>query len=150
VEVAMDFAKKDGRTLVVIVGDHDTGGMSVGGYGQYDANLEVLRAVSATGNYMAAQLDKDRRNVKEVVKKYAGIELTDEEAKVIQSANQPSNAINEIISERALVGWSSSAHTGVDVPLYAFGPHADRFAGLIDNTDVPKIMAKAMKIELKN
>jgi len=150
VEVAIDFAKKDGKTLVVIVGDHDTGGMSVGGYGQYDAKLEVLREVSATGNYMAAQLDKDRQNVKEVVKKYTGIELTDEEAKVIQSAKQPANAINEIISQRALVGWSSSAHTGVDVQLYAFGPHANQFAGLIDNTDVPKIMAKAMKIELKN
>jgi alkaline phosphatase len=150
VEVAVDFAKKDGKTLVVIVGDHDTGGMSVGGYGQYDAKLEVLREVSATGNYMAAQLDKDRQNVKEVVKKYTGIELTDEEAKVIQSAKQPANAINEIISQRALVGWSSSAHTGVDVQLYAFGPHANMFAGLIDNTDVPKFMAKAMKIKLKN
>lgn len=51
VEEAVEFAKKDGNTLVVVAGDHDTGGMSVGGYGKGDANLEVLRNVSATGDF---------------------------------------------------------------------------------------------------
>lgn len=147
VKEAIDYAKKDGRTLVVTVGDHDTGGMSVGGYGEYAAKLHVLREVSATGNYMATQLDKERSNVKEVVKKYANIELTDEEIERIQSAKNPANAINDLISQRALVGWSSSAHTGVDVQLYAFGPQSTMFSGLIDNTDIPKLMAKAMNIE---
>ena len=40
VEVALDFAKKNGKTLIVIAGDHDTGGMSVGGYEQYQANVD--------------------------------------------------------------------------------------------------------------
>lgn len=49
VQAAVDFAKKDGKTLVIIAGDHDTGGMSVGGYGVYDAKIDVLRNVTATG-----------------------------------------------------------------------------------------------------
>ncbi len=36
------------------------------------------------------------------------------------------------------VAWASKHHTGVDVPLYAYGLGADRFAGQLDNTDVPK------------
>jgi alkaline phosphatase len=35
------------------------------------------------------------------------------------------------------VAWASKHHTGVDVPLYAWGLGAGRFAGPLDNTDVP-------------
>lgn len=147
VEAAIEFAKKDGNTLVVIAGDHDTGGMSVGGYGQYDAKLEILHNVTATGGFMASKLNAERSNVKDVVKQYAAIELTDTETEKIISAKKADAAINEVISERALVGWTSTAHTGVDVPVYAFGPGSDLFAGLHENTAFPGLMAKAMKVK---
>ncbi|WP_312468836.1 alkaline phosphatase [Neobacillus sp.] len=142
----IDFAKKDKNTLVVVAGDHDTGGMSVGGYGQYDAKVEVLRNVTATGDFMASKLDVTRSNIKDVVKQYSTIDLTESEVQKIKSAQKPSMAINEVISERALVGWTSTQHTGVDIPLYAFGPGSDLFRGLHENTDIPGLMAKAMKI----
>ncbi|RHW39132.1 alkaline phosphatase [Neobacillus notoginsengisoli] len=144
---ALAFAKKDGHTLVVVAGDHDTGGMSVGGYGVYDANVEILRNVTATGDYMVTKLDASRSNVKAVVKEYTGLDLTDAEIKTVQTASKPDMAINEIVSERARVGWTSTVHTGVDVPLYAFGPGSDLFHGLHENTDLPVLMAKAMKIK---
>lgn len=147
VKAAVDFAKKDGNTLVVIAGDHETGGMSVGGYGKYAANPEILRNVKATGDRMAQELNQDRSNAKKVLKKYAKIDISDEQAKKIQAADKPANAINDVVSEHALVGWTSSQHTGVDVPLYAFGPGSDLFTGLKDNTDLPKLMAQAMKID---
>ncbi|CEG28900.1 alkaline phosphatase [Bacillus sp. B-jedd] len=144
---ALAFAKKDGQTLVVVAGDHDTGGMSVGGYGVYDANVEILRNVTATGDYMVTKLDSGRSNVKAVVKEYTGLDLTDAEAERVRTASKPDMAINEIVSERARVGWTSTAHTGVDVPLYAFGPGSDLFNGLHQNTDLPVLIAKAMKIK---
>lgn len=143
---AVGFAKKDGKTLVVVAGDHDTGGISVGGYEQYDAKVEVLRDVTATGDYMAAHLDAARSNVKDVVKKYTTLDLTDTEVRKIQKASKPGMAINEVISKRALVGWTTLQHTGVDVPVYAFGPGSDLFKGLHENTDFPVLMAKAMNI----
>ncbi|WP_249317085.1 alkaline phosphatase [Bacillus sp. FJAT-50079] len=146
-ERALDFAKKDKKTLILIAGDHDTGGMSVGGYGEYDAKVEVLRNVTATGDYMVGQLNAERSNVKEVVKEFTGLDLTNEEIEKIQSASNPDIAINEIVSERALVGWTSTQHTGVDIPLYAFGPGSDLFRGLHDNTDLPVLLAQAMKIK---
>ncbi|MFT4416669.1 alkaline phosphatase [Fredinandcohnia humi] len=147
VEEAVKFAKKDRNTLVVVAGDHDTGGMSVGGYGQYDANVEVLRNVTATGDFMVSKFDLTRSNIKEVVKQYTNLELTDVEIQKIKTSSKSDIAINEVISERALVGWTSSQHTGVDIPLYAFGPGSELFRGLHENTAIPGLMANAMKIK---
>lgn len=149
VEKVLAFAKKDKHTLVVIAGDHDTGGMSVGGYGKYAANAEVLRHVTATGSFMADKLTADRRNVKEVMKQYANMDLTDEEAAKIKAAQKAGIAINTVISERALVGWTTFKHTGMDVPVYAFGPGFNLFCGLHNNTDLPRLMAEAMGISFQ-
>jgi alkaline phosphatase len=147
VEEAVDFAKKEGNTLVVVAGDHDTGGMSVSGYGKGDANPELLRNVTATGDFMESKLNADRSNVKEIVKQYTKLDLTDAEAEKIKTAKSPSMAINQVVSERAIVGWTSTGHTGVDIPLYAFGPGSDLFSGLHENTDLPVLMANAMKVK---
>ena len=46
------------------------------------------------------------------------------------------NAVNRI----ALVSWASPNHSGTFVPLFAIGEDADEFHGIIDNTDIPKII----------
>lgn len=146
---ALAFAKKDKQTLVVVAGDHDTGGMSVGGYGVYDAKVDILRNVTATGDYMVTKLDANRSNIKAVVKQYTSLDLTAAEVEKIKNASKPDMAINDIVSERALIGWTSTVHTGVDVPLYAYGPGSGLFNGLHQNTDLPVLMAKAMKIKFR-
>ena len=45
------------------------------------------------------------------------------------------------------LNWATSGHTASLVPLYAFGPQAQTFAGVYDNTDVPKKIAKALGIK---
>lgn len=146
---AMDFAKKDGNTLVVVAGDHDTGGMSVGGYGNGSANVEMLRDVTATGDYMASKLNKKRTNAKKVLKEYAAIDLTKAEVNAIKNADNPASSINQIISERASVGWTSTGHTGIDIPVYTYGPGSELFTGTMENTDLPVNIAKAMKMNFK-
>ncbi|WP_255259586.1 alkaline phosphatase [Lentibacillus sp. CBA3610] len=42
----------------------------------------------------------------------------------------------------------STNHTAVYIPVYAYGPQADKFTGYLDNTDLPKIMAEALDVEL--
>jgi alkaline phosphatase len=39
------------------------------------------------------------------------------------------------------VDWVTGGHTGVPVPVFAYGPHAERFMGWYDNTDIPKRLA---------
>ncbi len=43
-------------------------------------------------------------------------------------------------------GWLCRDHTGTQVPLYAFGPQAERFGGVYDNTDIPKNIAQILDI----
>lgn len=38
--------------------------------------------------------------------------------------------------------FTSTDHTGVMVPVFAFGPGAENFRGFLDNTDIPKIISK--------
>jgi alkaline phosphatase len=39
--------------------------------------------------------------------------------------------------------WGS--HTGVMVPVFAFGPGAERFSGIQQNTDIPRKIRELMK-----
>ncbi|WP_074435643.1 alkaline phosphatase [Oceanobacillus jeddahense] len=147
VQEAIDFAEKDGNTLVVVGGDHETGGMTAGANGSGTANPELLHSVTATGENIAAELNEGRSNASEVVNKYTDMELSEEEIQAIQEAEDPKMAINAVISAKSNVGWTSTNHTGVDLPVYAYGPGAEQFTGFHDNTDLPKIIAGSAKIE---
>ena len=85
VGVALTFARRQGKTLVIVTADHETGG------------LILLR---------------------------------------------PAKGSRESWS----VSWTTKGHSGTSVPLLAEGPGASDFGGVLDNTDVPKIMAKLWKV----
>jgi alkaline phosphatase len=44
--------------------------------------------------------------------------------------------------------WSTRYHTGVPVPLFAWGPGADRFTGVLDNTEVPGLLGGLLGIAI--
>ena len=48
------------------------------------------------------------------------------------------------------IHFSSFGHTGAHVPLYAFGPGAERFTGVMDNTDVAKTIAFLLGLPLSH
>jgi alkaline phosphatase len=50
--------------------------------------------------------------------------------------------ITHVLNERASIGWTSYAHTGVPVPVYAQGRGPSMFAGFYDNTDIAKRIAR--------
>ena len=84
VQVAVDFALRDGHTLVIVTADHETGGLTY---------IEGAKA-------------------------------------------SPDPAIR----------WSVKGHTGAPVLIGAMGPGAAAFAGVQDNTDIPKKIARLLKI----
>ena len=71
VGLALDFAQKDGHTLVVITADHETGGVTI--------------------------TDGD-------------------------------------LNHNIVVEFSTGGHSAVMVPVYAYGPGAEKFTGIYDNT----------------
>jgi alkaline phosphatase len=50
----------------------------------------------------------------------------------------------EIMNQKAGISWGSTSHTGVNVPVYAIGAGAEKFTGVIDNTDIPRLIGELM------
>jgi alkaline phosphatase len=42
-----------------------------------------------------------------------------------------------MLNEKAGVGWTTGSHTGLPVIMHAHGVGADKFDGILDNTDIP-------------
>lgn len=146
-KAAIDFAIKDKNTLVVATADHSTGGFSIGSGGVYNWNPEPIKAAKRTPDFMSAEI-LNGANVEETLNKYIDLELTTEEIKSVQDAvstKKVDDAIEAIFNNRTQTGWTTAGHTGEDVPVYAFGPEKERFAGLIDNTDNAKIIFELLE-----
>ncbi|MGG1575408.1 alkaline phosphatase [Fictibacillus sp. NRS-1165] len=149
-KAAIDFAKKDGHTLVVATADHSTGGYSIGANGIYNWFGAPIKAAKRTPDFMAAEITKGA-DVEAILKKYIDLELTTEEIQSVKKAAETKketeidNAIEKIFDERSHTGWTTGGHTGEDVPVFAFGPGNERFSGQINNTDNAKIIFNILK-----
>ncbi|PLR78983.1 alkaline phosphatase [Bacillus sp. V3-13] len=147
-KAAIEFAKKDKNTLVVATADHSTGGYSIGADGIYNWFGEPIRAAKRTPDFMAAEIAKGA-DVEQTLKTYIDqnlLALTPEEIQSVKDAAATKkvtpidDAIEKIFNKRSHTGWTTGGHTGEDVPVYAFGPYKERFAGQVDNTDHAKII----------
>jgi len=162
VKTALDFARKDGHTLVLAFSDHNCGGMSIGNYRtsniytrmKQEGLLGPLKQMrlSSLGLWRKLGADKTPEKVKEVVREYWGLKITDEEAKQILAIalarpGSPNYGFGKVICPKyTAIGWTTHGHTGGDVPLFAFGPH--RPIGLLDGPDIGKISAQALGLNL--
>ncbi|PKM93283.1 MAG: alkaline phosphatase [Firmicutes bacterium HGW-Firmicutes-1] len=158
-KVALDYAKTNKDTVVIIVPDHGNGGISIGassldkGYDKEPLSsfLEPLKAAKLTGEGIATKLNEDRSNIVEVMATYYGItDLTDEEIAIIKEAKLSAMnvAVGPMISERAHIGWTTKGHTGEDVVLFIYSPDQDRLTGVVENTDIALYMARKLGVNL--
>lgn len=51
------------------------------------------------------------------------------------------------ISHDAHIGWTTSDHSGANVPVFAIGAGSTLFSGRMDNTEIPKKICEAMGVE---
>lgn len=52
-------------------------------------------------------------------------------------------AARKVMSQIAMVGWTGYSHTAGYVPVFAIGAGSNLFVGKMDNTEIPKRIAKA-------
>ncbi len=72
-------------------------------------------------------------------------EMTEEEAALLYGGYEPfSMAVSHIINNKAGLSYTSYAHTGLQIPVYAMGVGAERFSGMYDNTDIFNRTMEAM------
>ena len=171
--VALEQARQDGNTLVVVVSDHETGGLSLGrdvdGKGVYAWHPSVLDNVTASHGVMLDSMQRafdalpedtrdDRAQAAAALlptfAHFTGIDsLGAKEELMLQEALGNGRALNfavsDIIERRAVIGWTTHGHTAVDVSLYAYGPGAARFTGNMDNTEVGHLLADLLDMDLE-
>ncbi|MDH4421506.1 MULTISPECIES: alkaline phosphatase [Bacillus] len=155
---ALQFAKKDGNTLLIAVADHGNSGISIGNMNttkEYKttpvtAYIDPLKKAKLTLEGATNKLKGDLSNVEYVAALYGLDNLNQEEKekfKAVQKKSDVGPILTTLLANRANIGFTTGGHTGEDVFLYSYGPQNPK--GLVQNTDIAKTMAKAMGFNLE-
>ncbi|WP_421382009.1 alkaline phosphatase [Bacillus salacetis] len=155
---AVEFAKRDGNTMVIAVTDHGNSGLTIGNVttdkNYYDQPVgdfvEPLKKAKLTVKGASSQLKKDRSNLKEVLASYGLDEHTEKEFCRVEKAVTVTDVEDEMaamLSKRASLGFTTHGHTGEDVFLYAYGP--GKPTGLHENTDLAAAVSEYLGLDIK-
>jgi len=197
IQTILDFAQKDGHTLVVITADHETGGVTLGrnfvngsvgcngtcgngngflGGGVSSAGPDyvwypqVLLGVNASAEVMADSVVAlatnmsiaNNNSISDNIQSAASSILL-VNANLILSAAETSYlcnsyvagstgsliiAIGNVIANRALIGFQTRGHTGVDVNLWVYGDTSGSLKGNMDNTQVGTAVQQILQLNL--
>ena len=159
IEEAYEFYKKHkDETLIIVTADHETGGLVLGYTGQYKLDLKVLESQKVSVDNLVSMLNSLKETtwgeVTEMVKENVGVEPRGNH-NAQESVNMNYDLAYRIAYEaiydldhKALVSWASGNHSGTFVPLFAIGEGADKFNGVIDNTDIPLTIMEFLGIDI--
>lgn len=111
------YEKHPDQTLIVVTADHETGGVSLGRNKGYVFDLSGIDSIATMKQSTNANVD-----------------------------NYMDQKNIDAYSARALIGWTTTSHTGGAVPVFATGVCSELFAGRMDNTDIPKKICAAMGV----
>jgi alkaline phosphatase len=151
VQVALDFAVEEGETLVVVTADHECGGLQITSDSvqnepptyvpiSEDLNIDFIMGITATTAYMWGEIEKGE-GIKKTVLEYTGYVPSPAEVALISDAGKKGQTIiSDVLSAEADVVWGFAGtdegdHTFAAVPIYAYGPNAERFDAVTDNTE---------------
>lgn len=161
VQVAVDFAKKDGNTLVIAVPDHGNGGLTIGDRSlsfNYDEQplsvfISPLKKAVRSGEGIQKLGNGNVQSTIETAQTMYGLsDMTETEKdavkKVVENKGYLNAIIGPMLSSRAHIGWTTGGHTGEDVVLYVYAPKGPCLTGVIENTDIALYMEKVMQLDL--
>ncbi|HOV15166.1 MAG TPA: alkaline phosphatase, partial [Spirochaetota bacterium] len=171
VKVALDFAKKDKNTVVIVLTDHGNSGITMGNKAtslDYDKRkleefINPLKKAKLTAEGIEKLVKEDMTidQIKTLIADNYGIsDLTDKETEEVakyfemKKAKDPkkpaglNNVLGPMIANRALIGFTTNGHTGEDVVLYMYSPNNERLTGLVENTEIARYMEKVLTLDL--
>ncbi|TYB31547.1 MAG: alkaline phosphatase [Candidatus Mcinerneyibacterium aminivorans] len=164
IRTAYKFYKKHSdETLIVVLADHETGGLGLGYGNNYSLDIKSLHKQEKSIGFLLEQkiYDGSRKSFINYIEGSRGFNnLTREEKKKIYNQMDEIDryikkedkeyslrtnysfipALSDIISERALIQWTSSAHTAIPVPVTAVGVKSEKFSGVKKNTEAAEII----------
>lgn len=165
VNTAVNFARKEGNTLVIAVSDHGNSGVSIGDRDlskTYDkthwtAFINPLKKAKMTGEgfeelLMAKLAKQDPVQIRALAKESLGLEnLTDDDVKNISNAKkgEMNYVTGPVVGQRAHIGYTTNGHTGEDIVLYSYDPRGRLLGGLMENTQIADFMASSLNVDLE-
>ncbi len=157
------------ETLILVVGDHETGGMGLGmdamGYKLDLTRLMTTRvSVEDTLAYGRGQYKQDRKAYLTFLENEFGLaDLSESELAKLNKAmdyadagqtsgyykmNPAALTAAHILSHRSNINWTTTIHTATMIPLSATGNGAETFSGFKDNTQIAQSMAALLEYKL--
>ena len=142
IKVAYEFYKKHPKeTLIVVTADHETGGIVLG-TGKYALNLKTLQHQKHSLTQFPISWEQEKKLRDEFEKSFIKNKVVFAES--MYSKSEPMAACaKEVMDEISMVGWVSGGHSAGFVPVFAIGAGSHLFSEKIDNTEIPKRIAKA-------
>jgi alkaline phosphatase len=166
-QVALDFRKRaPDETLILVTGDHETGGLSVtyalreiappsanNRLSPDDSHLRMLEGVRMSLDHAGKRLGRKPSPEmldKVVAETFPGFRLDADLRTAILEGRplertmfyMPHGALARMISRQTGFYWGTMGHTTEPVVVGALGPGAPLFRGYMDNTDFAKILQK--------
>ncbi|CDH58497.1 alkaline phosphatase [Lichtheimia corymbifera JMRC:FSU:9682] len=170
-ETVLQFAKEHKGTVVISTSDHETGGLTVGRqvteeYPEYKWNPEVISRVRNSSEALSRAWDAAQRKEidalsylrQEIIVNGLGIEdATEDEIQSLVSWKDSGkditdleNRLSDMVSRRALIGWTTHGHTAVDVNLYAYGKGTKALRGSHENIEIGEFISNYLKLDLQD
>lgn len=167
------YKKHPKETLIVISADHETGGLALGNSDytlnlkaltcQKMSNEELSRAITDLRKDKDVSWEKAKALLASSMGFWKEIALNWEQEKTLRDAYEDSFvkhnaefeetlytrteplavAAKKVMSQVSKLGWTTGSHSAEYVPVYAVGAGSQLFMGKMDNTDIPKRIAKA-------
>ncbi len=168
--VALDFARKNEETIVIIVSDHGNSGISIGSgrcadYSKLtkDDLFKNISGYKITAENLTRKIHETMPDdLKSLFKEYTNIDLSDKDVKNILSSedykkSELSNdermkgtnlkkVITGILNEKTCFGFTTGGHTGEEVLLAIYDPSGKRPTGLMRNTELAGYMSRSLKL----
>lgn len=161
VKAAIDFAEKDGETLVIITTDH--GNANPGLFGA-DINFDKLQHFKQTNDWLLRGIDRSfsASQIVERMEAAQGIAITKDEAASLLKHYEttdsdglynpyklPFKELAEVQSRYTSIGWGGMNHSADHVELAMFGPGSERLKPFVKNTDLHNFMLEAAGLDAR-
>lgn len=164
IKVVMDFAQKDGNTLVIITSDHGNANPGLYYGEKADKNFETLFDFKHTNDWVLMNtLKTDTSNIfRDRVMTNQLYDLTEEQATELFDAYQhqsedgaynsyklPFERYAHIQKKHTSVAFGSMEHSADFTELAMFGPGSENLKPFVTNTDLHTFMLHACHVENK-